>query len=277
MAKIEKQRVKNSFSSHAENYEDLALVQKRVADRFLQQLMAQDFIPENLLDIGSGTGRLVNALRQNLPHISITGVDLAYGMISCAKKRFADPADIKLVCGDAEALPFKSCSFDMVVSTSTYQWLSPLDAPFAEVWRVLKPGGRFCFALFGEKTLFELRDSYSAALNFLHKSHADRTHRFAGCAAVQTALGSASFGNVNVFDELEVERYPDVYSLIRAVNGIGAGSAAGNVSTGLAGRSVMLKMMDIYREKYGTQEFVPATYQVLYGSGTKFETGYSLT
>jgi len=274
MAEIEKQRVKKAFSSHAEMYEDLALVQKRVADRFFELLMGQGTIPESLLDIGSGTGRLVNALRQNLPHISITGIDLAYGMISCAKKSFADCAEIMFVCGDAETLPFKDGSFDMVVSTSTFQWLSPLDAPFAEVWRVLKPGGRFCFALFGEKTLFELRDSYISAINLLQKSHADRTHRFADCAAVQTALNNASFGNINVFDELEVERYPDVSSLIRAVNGIGAGSAAETVSTGLAGRSVMLKMMDIYQERYGTQEFVPATYQVLYGSGTKAVTDY---
>lgn len=269
MAEIEKNRVKKSFSSHAEQYETLALVQKRVSDRFFELFTGQLALSQTLLDVGSGTGRLVNTLRQKLPQISVTGVDLAYGMVSCAKKRFAGNFDIKLVCGDAETLPFRDGSFDMVVSTSTYQWLSPLGAPFAEVWRVLKPGGRFCFSLFGEKTLFELKDSYGSAVTLLNRCQADRTHRFAHGAEVLQALTSASFGEIGIIDELEVEYYPDVYSLIRAVNGIGAGSAARTAATGLAGRSVMLKMMAIYRERYGTAEVVPATYQVLYGAAKK--------
>jgi malonyl-CoA O-methyltransferase len=269
VAEIEKGRVKKAFSSHAEQYEALALVQKRVADRFVELFMAQEAKPETLLDVGAGTGRLAGLLAQKLPHVAVTGVDLAYGMISCAKRRLAGSGDVRLVCGDAETLPFRDGSFDMVVSTSTYQWLNPLNAPFAEVWRVLKPGGSFCFALFGEKTLFELKDSYSSAVSLLNRCQVDRTHNFASCAAVASALAVATFEQIDVFAELEVERYPDVYSLVRAVNGIGAGSAAKGAASGLAGRSVMLKMMALYRERYGTAEYVPATYQVVYGRGRK--------
>jgi len=269
MAEIERQRVKKAFSRHAEQYESLALVQKRVTERFLDLLAGQGAVPENLLDIGAGTGRLISAIKQKMPSTAVVGLDLAYGMVSCAKKRLTGAPDIMLVCGDAEMLPFKESSFDMVVSTSTYQWLSPLDTPFAEVWRVLKPGGRFFFTLFGEKTLFELRDSYSNALRLLQKSYVDRTHRFVDCAAVATALRSASFGNVAAFDELEIENYADVYTLMRAVHGIGAGSAAGTAATGLAGRGILSKMMAIYKERYGNAGGVPATYHVLFGSGTK--------
>ena len=191
MAEIEKSRVKRAFSRHAEQYESLALVQKRVAERFLELFLGLGTVPETLLDIGSGTGRIVNALSQKLPDSSVTGLDLAYGMLSSAKKSFVGNTGIKLVCGDAETLPFRDNSFDMVVSTSTYQWLNPLATSFAEVWRVLKPGGRFCFALFGEKTLFELKDSYSTAVRLLQRCLSDRTHQFADCSAVQQALDSA--------------------------------------------------------------------------------------
>jgi malonyl-CoA O-methyltransferase len=269
MAEIEKNRVRKAFSSHAEQYESLALVQKRVADRFIELFSGQGAVQGNLLDVGSGTGRVVSKLRQCLPQISVTGIDHAFGMVSFAKKRLVGTGEFKMVCGDAEALPFSDNCFDMVVSTSTYQWLRPLDVPFAEVWRVLKPGGFFCFALFGERTLFELRDSYRRAASLLGKSNIDRTHDFADLPEVQTALSVASFANVAVFEELEIEYYPDVYSLIRAVNGIGAGSAARTEVKGLAGRSVMLKMMEIYMERYGTDKGVPAAYQVLYGAGTK--------
>lgn len=272
MAEIDRNRVKKAFNSHAEQYESMALVQKRVTERFLERFMRQGALPESVLDVGAGTGRLVSSLKENLPQASITGIDLAYGMLSCAKKRSVGCAAAMLVCGDAEALPFRSSSFDAVVSTSTYQWLNPLDTPFVEVWRVLKPGGRFCFALFGEMTLYELRDSYNRAMSLLHKSPTDRTHRFASCVEVVAALNSANFGEINVFAELEVAMYPDVSSLIRSVNGIGAGNAAQNAPAGLAGRGLMLRMMELYRESYGTADGIPATYQVLYGSGTK--TGY---
>lgn len=273
MAKIEKSRVKKAFSRHAEQYESLAKVQKRVADRFFELFLAHGDPPGEILDVGSGTGRLVGLLNQELPQVSVTGVDLAFGMISCARKRFSESGGIRLVCGDAEALPFREGSFDTVVSTSTYQWLNPPDLAFAEVWRVLKPGGRFCFALFGESTLYELRDAYRSAINLLNRQHVDRTHRFAGAAEVVRALGATSFGQIDMLEELEVEDYPDVPSLLRAVNGIGAGSAASTTAAGLSGRSVMLQMMAIYKERYGRTGVVPATYQVLYGSATKAVAG----
>jgi malonyl-CoA O-methyltransferase len=86
---------------------------------------------------------------------------------------------------------------------------------------------------------------------------------------VVAALNSANFNEIDVLAELEVAMYPDVSSLVRSVNGIGAGNAARNAPAGLAGRSTMLRMMELYRERYGTADGVPATYQVLYGSGTK--------
>lgn len=273
MAEIEKNRVKTAFSIHAEQYESLAKVQKRVTDRFFELFLAHGDSPGSLLDVGSGTGRLVALITKELPQVSVTGVDLAFGMISCARKRFAGEDGIRLVCGDAEALPFRAGSFDMVVSTSTYQWLNPQDLSFAEVWRVLKPGGRFCFALFGEKTLYELRDSYRSAIKLLGTHHVDRTHKFTGAVEVERALASASFEDIKLLEELEVETYPDVPSLLRAVNGIGAGSAAGTAAAGLSGRSVMLEMMAIYKERYGRADAVPASYQVLYGSGTKTVAG----
>jgi malonyl-CoA O-methyltransferase len=157
----------------------------------------------------------------------------------------------------------------MVVSTSTYQWLNPLEPAFAEAWRVLKPGGRFCFALFGEKTLFELRESYNYAVSLQGLKAADRTHRFLGCTDVGRALESVGFSEIDVFEEMEVENYPDVTSLLRSVNGIGAGNAAGPSSAGLGGRGLMLKMMEIYTTRYGDKTGIPATYEVLYGSGQK--------
>ena len=53
------------------------------------------------------------------------------------------------VCADAQRLPLRSASVDLVFSSLMLQWCQPLDAAFAEVRRVLKPSGFFAFSTLG--------------------------------------------------------------------------------------------------------------------------------
>ena len=266
MAEIERELVRKSFSSHAQQYDSLALVQKRVTERFTELLQSTPISPASLLDIGSGTGRLLETVERMLPKTDLVGIDLAFGMTINAKNRLSRAA---FICGDAENLPFRDNCFDLAVSTSTYQWISPLETAFAEVYRVLKPKTSFCFALFGEKTLFELRESYKSAAISTARPAADRTHQFSTAQDVILALTAAGFTECRVKDELETEIHPDVPALLRCLKGIGAGSAARSSGGGLSGRSTMLRMMEIYERNYGTNGGVQASYQVLYGSGVK--------
>jgi malonyl-CoA O-methyltransferase len=269
MAEIERELVKKSFSSHARQYDGLAQVQKRVTDRFVELFGNSMSSPAALLDIGAGTGRLVETLQLMLPQTELTGIDLAFGMTKHARNRLEKNLRVSFVCSDAENLPFRSSCFDIVVSTSTYQWITPLEDAFAEVYRVLKPGSRFCFALFGEKTLYELRESYrNAAINSCRYS-ADRTHEFAASDEVISALTGSGFTGCKVHEEMETEIHADVPDLLRSLKGIGAGSAVRSNGRGLSGRSEMLEMMDIYRKSYGKNGGIQATYHVLYGAGEK--------
>jgi malonyl-CoA O-methyltransferase len=190
-------------------------------------------------------------------------------MTKVAGNRLKENNRATFICSDAENLPFRDRSFDLVVSTSTYQWIAPLEAAFAEVYRILKPDSRFCFALFGEKTLIELRDSYRNAAVESGREATDRTHRFASADEVSDAMKASGFSRCRVDEEMETEVHPDVPALLRSLKGIGAGSAARRGESGLSGRSAMLRMMEIYREKYALSGGVQATYHVLYGAGEK--------
>lgn len=269
MAEIKRDVVKKSFGSHASQYDTLARVQKNVTARLIEQLETSGPPPASLLDIGAGTGRLLEQLARIFPESRLVGVDLAFQMARVAGNRLAESNRAAMICSDAESLPFKEGSFDLVVSTSTYQWVAPLSGAFAEACRVLKPGSRFRFALFGEKTLFELKESYKKALIETGGALADRTHQFAGADEVLAALRNAGFTGCRVHAEMETEMHPDVPALLRSLKGIGAGSAARSSESGLSGRSVMLRMMENYRMNYATERGVQATYQVLYGFGKK--------
>lgn len=266
MGGIDRNRVRSSFTRQASVYDGHAGVQRRVVERFAGLLKAEGARPARLLDVGAGTGSLLALLRGRYPEAFIVGMDLAEGM--CRTSHEALGGEV-IACADAERLPFADASFDLVVSTSTFQWLSTLDAAFGEAFRVLAPGGLFSFALFGERTLFELRSSYRRALERAGRSCEDRTHRFFSAADVKAALERAGFASIRTFSEPEVDRHPDVPALLRSLRRIGAGNAAPSPPRGLAGREVMLEMMKIYSGEFGGEEGIPATYEVIYGAGRK--------
>jgi ubiquinone/menaquinone biosynthesis C-methylase UbiE len=97
-----------------------------------------------VLELGIGTGR-------NLPHypvdVSLTGIDLSPRMLDLARTRATQLGRrVDLSTGDAQELPFQDGRFDTVVCTYTLCSIPNDRRAIAEVWRVLKPGGRFLSA-----------------------------------------------------------------------------------------------------------------------------------
>ncbi len=263
MAGIDRRRVQQAFTLQAGEYDSQATVQKRVIARLAGLLCTAPAAPRRILDIGSGTGTLIKEIHRLYPATEVVGVDLAFGMSMRARINVATDAIASILTADAETLPFRSHAFDVAVSSSTFQWLESLDRAFAEAFRVLAPGGRFIFALFGEHTLFELRSSYRSAWEKNCHTREERTHSFHTAAEVKDALGRAGFVEIRIKQETELEQYRDVTALLRSLRGIGAGNAALVKGSGFAERRIMLDMMDIYRRKFAAGGLIPATYEVI--------------
>lgn len=266
---IDRNRVRTAFDSHAAEYEAYAGVQRRVVAQLLTLLEQGHPAPRSALDIGCGTGMLLRGMAERLPNTTLAGIDLAPGMVMAATAALKGRAGTEVHVGDAEQLPFPDGNFDLVVSTSTFQWLENLDRAFAEAYRVLAPGGSFRFALFGARTLHELKESYRSALHRHGQETRDRTHRFLAPQAVASALDRSGFSGCRVWAEDEIEHHPNVPTLLRSLKKIGAGNASPDHARNLAERRVMLTMMQLYGEKYRRDEGVPATYEVIYGWGIK--------
>jgi ubiquinone/menaquinone biosynthesis C-methylase UbiE len=96
----------------------------------------------SVLDVGCGTGSLLALLKRE--NVALAGVDLSLGMITEAKKRLGEAADLRVA--DSEALPWAAGSFDLVVSTDSFHhYPDPLKA-LSEMKRVLKKGGHLVIA-----------------------------------------------------------------------------------------------------------------------------------
>ena len=257
---IDGRRMRSRFSAHAGDYDHYATVQKRTIDRLCRQVEQIGPLSGPLLDIGTGTGALAERLGSHLAHGQLTVMDIAHGMTLQAQRRLgqANACD-----ADACALPFRDGVFISAVSSSVYQWVAGLPAAFAEVARVLQPKGVFAAALFGQRTLEELRTSHRHAVAASLGGQESHVQEFPALIEVKTALAQAGLRIVTASAYLDVEYHPDVPSLLRQLKCIGASNASVARPRGLASRKVMREMMGRYEEKYRNERGVPATYEVI--------------
>lgn len=104
---------------------------------------------ERVLDLGSGAGTdsLVAALMVG-PEGSVTGIDMTPEMVEKARAGAAGLGleNVTFVEGEAERLPFPDSTFDVVISNGVIDLIPDKDAVFAELHRVLVPGGRIQLA-----------------------------------------------------------------------------------------------------------------------------------
>jgi ubiquinone/menaquinone biosynthesis C-methylase UbiE len=98
----------------------------------------------SLLDIGCGTGRFLDFVKQCWPRLPSLGLDLSEPYLSQARSHLSRWSRTNLVVGNAEAIPAPDDSYDAVTSIFMFHELPPKVRRiiFNECARVLKPGGR---------------------------------------------------------------------------------------------------------------------------------------
>jgi demethylmenaquinone methyltransferase/2-methoxy-6-polyprenyl-1,4-benzoquinol methylase len=97
------------------------------------------------LDVGTGTAKLALALARAMPAGRVVGVDVAGPMLRHARQAAEhDPASgrLELALADALALPFADASFDCATTAFMVRNVADVRAAFAELRRVVRPGGR---------------------------------------------------------------------------------------------------------------------------------------
>lgn len=98
--------------------------------------------PRRVLELAAGTGAVTRELVAACPDADVTATDLNPAMVELAAGRVPGPT---WQVADAVRLPFPDAAFDVVVCGFGVMFLPDRPAAYAEVARVLVPGGRFLF------------------------------------------------------------------------------------------------------------------------------------
>lgn len=104
---------------------------------------------QHVLDLGSGAGNdcfVARAIVGEMGHV--TGLDFTDAMIAKAQENVKKLGftNVDFVKGDIEAMPLNDNTFDVVVSNCVLNLVPDKHKAFAEMLRVLKPGGHFCIS-----------------------------------------------------------------------------------------------------------------------------------
>jgi len=148
---VSRRRDVQRFDRWADSY-DRHWMQRRIFEPVQRAVLdlAEDEIPRPraILDVGCGTGRLLQSASARFPGAELVGVDPAPEMVRQAKLRAGDISAMGFQLASAEELPFPDQHFDLVFSTLTFHHWADQRKAVAEVGRVLAPSGRWLLADF---------------------------------------------------------------------------------------------------------------------------------
>jgi len=259
---INKRWITNSFSHAASSYDDVAFLQKEVANRLVERLDLVTLQPTTVLDVGSGTGYCGKLINQRYPSSHLYSLDIAHGMLVHAKQSQGFFQKLRknknFICGDAENLPVKKLSTDLLISSLAIQWFEDLGKAFTEFYSVLKPGGLLMFSSLGPDTLRELRQAWATVDDYVHVS------AFFDMHDVGDALMRAGFSDPVMDVETITLTYKEVDVLMSDLKSLGSRNAARGRPKGLTGKKKIENMKQAY-EKFRQNDVLPATYEIVYG------------
>lgn len=251
-------RVRRSFDRAARGYDAAAVVPTEIRNRLLERLDLVKVQPKLVLDLGAGTGHASKALKQRYKNADVVAVDLAPAMLVEADRRQGWLKRFHRVGADAHRLPIRDGSAQLVFSNLMLEWCHDPDAVFAEIRRVLQPGGLLTFATLGPDTLRELRAGWRTIDLHPH------VHRFIDMHDLGDALVRAGLAEPVMDTERLTVTYPHLDALLRELRATGSSNLADGRSRGLTPKGQLESLRQAFRPA-SEQGALPVSVEVVYG------------
>ena len=254
---LTKTKIKQSFEIASADYDSVALLQRSVGKRLLEIVGTTDHYA-TIVDIGCGTGFLINKLtaQQTQSSTQAIALDIALPMLKIARNKLKNNALVAFLCADAECLPLRSQSVDLLISNLAFQWCGNLEKAFGDIKRILQPEGQFAFTIFGTDTLHELKSAWQAVDGYAH------VNSFYNESQLMALLQQAGFQQIKLENRTYISTYESVWDLMAELKQLGANTVIAGRNKSLTTKAKMQRMICAY-QKQDKNGLVPATFEVL--------------
>jgi malonyl-CoA O-methyltransferase len=163
------------------------------------------------------------------------------------------------VCADAENLPFKNQSIELIISNLALQWCQQLASSLEDFKRILIPHGQLLFSTFGSNTLQELKIAWKKVDNYQH------VNEFYTLIELKTILESLGYRNLQLRQKHYISYYASVIELLRELKAIGANTVTAGRNPNMTSATQLQTMISAY-PKNSKNSYLSATFEVIFVS-----------
>ncbi len=251
------------FSAAAATYDRHAQIYEQVAQQ-LFRVLPDIAPPRHLLDAGCGTGLITRACADLFPEARIVGLDQSPAMIHQARSKRPALPRVEWAIGDLRD-HWPLVPYDLILSSSTLQWLVPLDQAITHLAAILRPGGWLVVAAMTGRTLEELH-----RLRAEVAPHKAVTRRLPSHADFIQAIDQSPLTRAHDSTAHYQTDHADAKELFQSLHELGV--TGGDLSRGTVplSRSELTRLVSRYdqvcRQPDGR---VPATYEVSFFAAQK--------
>jgi demethylmenaquinone methyltransferase/2-methoxy-6-polyprenyl-1,4-benzoquinol methylase len=126
--------------------------------------------PRTILDVATGTGDFAFEAIKILAPEKIIGVDISNGMLDVARKKIKErnlQNVFSVQTGDSEGLHFENDHFDAITVAFGVRNYENLEKGLADMFRVLKPGGKIVILEFSKPRAFPVKQGYHIYFKYI--------------------------------------------------------------------------------------------------------------
>ncbi len=231
--------IAKKFNHAAKNYDNHAIVQKKISTDLFYNLAPYINNNSNILDLGCGTGHLSRLLNEHNQLAKLFELDIAENMLTTPRSY----KNNYLVNCDIENLCFKQDSMDLIISSMALQWINNLSQTTKQINKILAKDGRFFASIVGNNSLTELKKSFQRILvnkpapinNFIDQDY------------LKQILDNSNFTKTYITKKTYLCYYDNLIDLLNNLKKIGANYTE---SRTILNKSILDKLSKFYKENY---------------------------